>query len=750
MARAIRGVGGSITQQYANVGAIAAALPPERVAEITALAGPNRTFKDVLVAAPKPVGARPGSRAGSPPRGVGVASVAATEARALDEQGLRDVVAAQPLDYSFNNALIGANAFHANGQFGQGVITAVIDSGTTNSPVVVPALSGTVIGGESFVPADPVTSATSRNNGPHGTWVGTVIAGHAAFLFNNTSTLVRSLKVNAPSAISGPCPDPPAVAACAIPMLGVAPLASIYAVKVFDSRIDSASESTIIAAMDRVITQKKNFNNGMPSIPVSGTGTEDDPFVYDSLNIQVANMSLGGPTLFAGRDVEDELTREMVKAGITLAVSAGNDGFAAMTGGSPGTGFASLTVGAASTPAHERVLRDLQLGLGGGILYRPFGGIQTADFSSRGPTADGRFDPELVANGFASFAQGTCQGSAACVAGVGLAPISLVSGTSFSGPTAAGGAILLRQVSPGSSAAQIRNALTAGANPNLVADGSGRIDQGRGFLDITTAAAKLAAGVSGDIPISLSTPIVAANIAPLGFKPVKFTGNVFKGKVKDLLPGQAAQFFVDADFKTDKLVVSFSNVTPALPPAQQNQLFGDDLAVRVADAPTSFFAPLVDDFVAGDKSYAIDNVQTGLVRVAILGDTTNAGRISADVRIERVRKTPPLPTAIGLIREGDIIPVAFDVPAGTTQLVVELGFLQSWAVYPTNDLDLVLQDPGGGLNFDGATQASPERTVIANPTPGTWTALIQGFTVQFNQELWTLTATADGVRLPRK
>ena len=57
---------------------------------------------------------------------------------------------------------------------------------------------------------------------------------------------------------------------------------------------------------------------------------------------------------------------------------------------------------------------------------------------------------------------------------------------------------------------------------------------------------------------------------------------------------------------------------------------------------------------------------------------------------------------------------------------------------------------GGALNFDGATAASPERVVIANPPPGVWTALINGFTVQFNQELWSLTATADGARLPRQ
>ena len=55
--------------------------------------------------------------------------------------------------------------------------------------------------------------------------------------------------------------------------------------------------------MDRVITLKKNFLAGEPSVPVSGSGTEDYPFCSnDSLNIQVVNMSLGGLTLAAGRD----------------------------------------------------------------------------------------------------------------------------------------------------------------------------------------------------------------------------------------------------------------------------------------------------------------------------------------------------------------------------------------------------------------------------------------------------------------
>src|SRR5262249_10786982 len=150
-------------------------------------------------------------------------------------------------------------------------------------------------------------------------------------------------------------------------------------------------------------------------------------------------------------------------------------------------------VGASSTPVHERVLRDLQFGTGVGALFRPFDGIQTVDFSSRGPTADGRFDPDTSANGLASYtavfaaldntgAIVSC-GSPAATAGSCTQRILFVSGTSFSSPTTAGAAALLRGAVPSASALQTRNAIILGANPTLVADGSSRIDQGAGFLD---------------------------------------------------------------------------------------------------------------------------------------------------------------------------------------------------------------------------------------------------------------------------
>ncbi|MGE0455897.1 MAG: S8 family serine peptidase [Vicinamibacteria bacterium] len=728
MVATIRSLGGEVLHKYDNVDALAVSLPSRGMGALLALVGSDGVTKDVVVAAPRPI----------EEAAVFAAELPGAETLVLDASASAELLASAPANYSFNNALTGAATLHAAGQTGAGVVVAVIDSGTANAPVV-PALAGSVIGGENFVAGDPVASATSRLNGSHGTQTGTMIAAHGLFVFNNTSILLQSVLAHAPSSAI-PCPVP-YVAPCSatrsiIPMVGTAPSASLYALKVFASSGGGAPESRIIAAMDRALTLKRNFDAGGSASPVSGTGTENDPYVYDALDIRVVNMSLGGPTLYAGRDIEDQLTEEMAKAGITLVVSAGNDGPSAMTGGSPGTGLGSLTVGAASTAAHERILRDVQYGLGVGALYRASDHIQTADFSSRGPTADGRIDPDLVANGYASFTQAANGG------------LSLASGTSFSGPTVAGAAALLRAASPTSTGIQVRNALARTANASLLGDDSGAIDQGEGFVDIPAALALLQSGhVSGRLDDDgcrdgrhrhgrrgahgrdEPSRDVERNIREAGFRAVSFRNDRFTTSLSDLLPGQAAHFFVEADEKTDQLVVSLDDVTPDLAPADQNAFFGDDLLVSIVDAPTSFADQQEYAFVAAPTSFTLDDPQTGLVRVTVLGDWTNAGAISANLTIDRVRASQGFASGRGRVAEGDLVPFEFEVAAGTGQAVVELSWKEHWGRYPTNDLDLVLIDPSGAAVTDGATLASPERVVLASPAPGTWTALVQGFTV---------------------
>jgi len=730
----VRDLGGDVTQEYENIEAIAVEVPAARLADVPTIPGARAVWKDAVIAAPAPVAAA-------------TADVAADDAQVIGENDLAQFIGARPADYSFNNSLINAASVQAGGNVGQGIITAVIDTGTANAPVV-PSLAGTVIGGESFVTNDLVQSATSRKNRPHGTWVGTVIAGHANFLFLNTSRLVRSLRIHAPSSVilctlALGCSATSSI----VPMIGVAPASKIYALKVFPSTSDSTANSIVVAAMDRAITLRRNFNKGMPSVQVSGDGSEDKPFVFNSLKIDVVNMSLGGATLFAGRELEELLTIKMLEVGIAPAISAGNEGFGAMTAGGPGDGIGALGVAAANTATHERVLRDVQFGVGIGVLYRPTTHTQTADFSARGPTADGRFKPDVTANGFATYAQGS------------LGVLSLVTGTSFSAPTAAGALVLLRKAVPSASAVNLRNALIDTANANILGDKSGLIDQGQGFLDVAAAIARLQSGRrSSRLDFADPDDNVRDNIREIGFRTVQFRGGAFSTHVSNLVPGQVAQFFVPTALD-DKLTVTLSHITPENAPANQNQLFGDDLQVTILDAPTSTNSLLLEPIFIVTDAIISATASPGLVRVAIQGDWTNAGRISADLVITREHVNIGRSTAEGSVAQGQEATVPFVVPARAAQLNVELSWKGDWSRYPTDDIDLIVQDPAGNSNFAGATINSPERVTIVKPVAGTWLASVEGFTVHSElddddhdehrapRDQFELRVTIDGVRV---
>ncbi len=740
---AVSAAGGTLTYRYENIEAVAATVPSGRLQDLMENSDVAAVYKDTLRLAPDP--------------GQSV-EVAAEEIVAV----LSGDELTEPLDYLFDNDMTGASVLHNQGILGSDVIVAVIDSGTANVPVI----DGAVIGGESFVAGADEPSATSSRNAAHGTWVGTTIAANAAVAFAPTSYFGNAVLTHAP----GSAFLDPGSGAIVIPMVGSAPGASLYALKTFPASGGGAPNSVIIAAMDRAITLKKNYDAGMPSVPVSGSGAEGDPYVYDSLNIQVVNMSLGGPTLFAGHDLEDSLTEQMLELGMVLTASAGNSGHSAMTVGSPGTGRGSLTVAAASTAEHERIRLDAAFGPDIGAMYRPTDHVQTATFSSRGPNADGRTGPNVTANGDFNLTQGPHWG------------IWMVSGTSFSAPTVAGAAALLLEAEPARTAEEVRQALIDSANPLILGDHSAAIEQGAGFIDIPLALDALQSGKSRKSGKSAkggksakssksakskksaksskslkSLKDVSRNIEKAGYDTVKFRKvdgvDTFTTHISNLVPGQVAHFFVESKKDSSQILVSFDNVSPELPPTEQNAFFGDDLLVHVADAPTS-----IDDLLLGDTyinapaSYAFDNPQTGIVRVAVMGDWTNAGMISTDLTIQRVKTKEAKKLDSGEVEQGELDTLLVDVPVGTSELTFELSWSNNWGVYPTDDLDMILISPDFALNFDGATLSSPERVVVSSPKDGTWTVLVDGYTVhgvnKGPESKWELRVTdQDGVSL---
>ncbi|MFV2058636.1 MAG: S8 family serine peptidase, partial [Thiohalomonadales bacterium] len=476
VANKVTALNGTVTYSYQNISALAVTVPIANVNKLKQLAGVNSVKKDNLI--PRPKVPKTFIKDRNNVIYSSRSNVAANnfKTEALDIKALIATNPIKPNNYIYNNIINGVAKLHLQDITGKGVVVAIIDSGTANNSDTVPALAGSVIGGENLVDLIDEPSATSTLNDDHGTMVGSMIAAHLSMIMPNTSPFIRSVSIHAPQSVFPVDADNSLV-----PMLGTAPDASLYPLKVFSAVGDGgAPNSVIIAAMDRALTLKKNYDMGMNTDAVAGDGSEDNPYIYDALNIQVVNMSLGGITLFPGNDVEDLLVIEMLKNGITVVTSAGNEGFGAMTGGSPGTSTGTISVGAANSPVHERILRDMQDQVGAGIEFRPNDIMQTAFFSSRGPTADGRVGVDLVANGFAAFTQ-AADGS-----------IAFVSGTSFSSPTVAGAAALLwsatNEQEQEVSAAHIRAALIKSANPDMLDnEGDLPIDRGNGYLDAAAA-----------------------------------------------------------------------------------------------------------------------------------------------------------------------------------------------------------------------------------------------------------------------
>jgi len=338
----------------------------------------------------------------------------------------------------------------------------------------------------------------------------------------------------------------------------------------------------------------------------------------------------------------------------------------------------------------------------------------------------------VVANGFASFTQGSN------TAGT----LNFASGTSFASPTVAGVAAVLRQRFPSATARQVRNAIIQGANPNILADGSGPLDQGSGYVDAAAAAAILASNLAADTSGEEGGTNTQVNVNLIqGSNVPTFSATVTRS-VTGLRPGQRFDTYYKITPNTGAIVVTLSGVTPGTP---QNVLFGDDILLSVQDARTSSADTLLFTLATGG-TFVLNNPEAGIVRVTVSGDWTNASPIDATVTIQSANLAVPGQTRQGSISDGDVIVVPFTVPPGTTTLDALLEWKEDWGSYPTNDLDLTLVPPGGGApNVDAATPSSPERATIANPVAGAWKAIVSGFQIlSKNGDTFTLRLAADG------
>ncbi|MFA4956987.1 MAG: S8 family serine peptidase [Candidatus Methanoperedens sp.] len=225
-------------------------------------------------------------------------------------------------------------------------------------------------------------------------------------------------------------------------IIGVAPGATLFAVKVLDSA-GSGSTSNVIAGIDWSIAHGAN----VISMSLGGSGQPNDEFA-DVLNI---------------------ISDAAVDKGVVVVIAAGNEGPGTGTVGAPGSAKKVITVGASSSSGTVTISDDT-----------------IASFSNRGPSAFGRLDPEVVAPGVAI--NSTWLGSG----------YNSIQGTSMATPMVSGSAALLLQKNPALTPAQVRAILMNTAS-NLTASNYHVFEKGAGIINLTNAFTyNISAVINGD------------------------------------------------------------------------------------------------------------------------------------------------------------------------------------------------------------------------------------------------------------
>ncbi len=713
LVKSIEKLGGTVTHQYRFVDGLAAEVPRSALPALERLVGARNLGKDELVSIPE--------------------SREQLTSHAVEADAVVPATAV-PADYLTSQLYSKAYELFGAGHTGAGVVIAVIDSGFR--PLYSHVAPARVLDGFSLVPGQP--NAKDNANYPHGTQVAGIAAANIGFCFSEAARLAVEARTLGAGLSGGGCP----AGTVLMPMAGTSPLATIYPVKIFPYSGAGSPSSRTLAAMEHVLQQRLDYDAGRGGV-----------------NIEVLNMSLGGPTSFAGRTLNDEMVTELLEADIVTVVSMGNNGSAGVTGGSPGTAMAALTVGAASLPESEWIYRaqfsypctTVPASNAAALhacasAWRPDTHVQVDNYSSRGPTHDGRLKPEILATGSYSYTQGS--GTASTV--------NFVAGTSFSSPEVAGVAATLRGAVPGATARQVRNALILTANASLT-PGATSFDQGHGYVDAAAALAMLRAGTAPDT-VDLDFPYtrnLQANLSRAGMPVYSESVSTIETGV---LPAERREFAFQVPKNAGKLYVTFRDVVAG---ASQNVFFGDDILVMVqgstvhdddyrdlveAPSETAAFIP-----AGAAKTFVFDDPEEGIWRITPQGDWTNVSPIAFGVDIWTTEAALPQHTAKAKIGQGQQHSYTLKVPAGAESLSVRASWLNMNANVPINDLDVYLVSPAGFSVIDCATAKTPEACVIDAPAAGDWRVIVEGFRVYpespGGREVYTLRVAADGVVL---
>ena len=619
-----------------------------------------------------------------------------------------DLASIEPANY-WNPTATGAEEIWEETDYGAGSLVVIIDTGIWTGHFM---FDGTdIIGGAEMsydVGIPEYEGWDNPANHYHGSHVAGIVASTGGIIVPPDDPLAVAIEMYTGTTL--PPGDPYGLPGWkVIWLLGMAPAASLYIVKVFDHTGGSIPESMVIAGMEHALDLK----------------------LVEGVDVDVISMSIGGPTIFDGRDVEDQLVDTITENGITLVAAAGNEGPASMTVGSPGSAYTAITVGAAATPVQTRVYWDNYYGWPGiGYYLYTTDDIQIYAFSSRGPTSDGRSKPTLSATGIYVLSTYIPAGR------FGLA---WASGTSMSTPAVSGATALinafaetargklkrLRNASP----EDFKQALMNGA---VWLEDYTEWDQGAGFLNAANALEALKADTSiGDVAPPLPPTGELIDITNI---PIVGEGT-FTTSITDLPPGHKEEFIFEITQATYWIKVEVTNVDLGA----YNPVGMNSFEVYIQSAKRTYYAYYIDSAnVWGDAWFRISDdktkwsgavtgvfwhagtrvIEPGYMKVVLENDWTSADMISGDIKITvraEVEETPDL-IIPGSVIQGEWTGwSSIPVPKRTKNVIIELRWVNDWTQYPTSDLDLwVYWDEG--YNYDGMTLSAPERVVLDKPT----------------------------------
>lgn len=625
------------------------------------------------------------------------------------------------IDTYWSYAVQDAGPVWDEGDFGQGSLIAVIDTGILADHVMFSDGEGgsRVVGGVDL--STDVGTAfegySSTDNYYHGTHVAGIAAGAAVISAPSDDPLVESIEYNADITLPD---DPTTVGNKIIPLLGMAPEAGLFAIKVFDHTGGSASESTIIAGIEYAIDQKVAYDES------GGT---------DGYDIDVINMSLGGWNGYDGRDLEDQVVDYATSAGITVASAASNDGPYQQSIQSPGTANTSITVGAIADPVHARVYWDLfydeapVVGLGQYLYVDD--DPQVIYFSSRGQTADGRNKPDVSAIGVFVLSADSASQTA----------LSFSSGTSMATPQVAGLAALLNSYGEdmGASPYDYKQAIVAGAS--MVPDFD-EVDQGAGLIDAGVSLQVLMADHHlGEMQPELRTGYSARMARPKGTYLQKVNATNGTTFSVSLEPGMQEYYYFQMPPNAERVTLDVSNVDLGL------DLGLNSFELYLQGGVNGANDAYIDTTnVYGDASFIIEDGATtasgdifgaalqdlalmpGYWKLVIENDWTSFDTISGTftVNVESGDATAQQDESYsGKLTTGDSYGF-FQVAEGQSAATLELSWKDNFQRYSTTDLDLIViwvdTEDNQHLVVSGATVASPEMATI----DGTYVAGLDG------------------------